>query len=349
MFPAKKLYGFCRMPLIECVPNFSEGRNLAVINEIVRAAVTVDGAYVLHKDIGSAVNRTVMTMAGEPAAVIEAAFNVIDYAARLIDMRQHSGEHPRIGATDVCPIIPLAGITMAECVELSLQLAKRIGSELKIPVYLYGESAQLTQRKDLAYLRKGQYENLALRIEHSEYKPDFGPTEFNAKSGATVIGAEPLYIAYNLNLNTRELSVAKSIAQAIRRLRQVEPKNLDWQSCQAIGWFIEEYDCCQISMNLLNYRQTPLFDIYQAVSKLAMEHNTQVTGSEIIGLAPLSALLKAGKSVLSQVGLTDKADIDEKEVVNAAIKFLNLSQYKPFIAAEKVLEYKLAELGLSLK
>jgi len=326
------------MQLIECVPNFSEGRNLAVINEIARAIATVDGAYLLHKDIGYGVNRTVMTIAGSPTAVVEAAFKAIDHAARLIDMRNHSGEHPRIGATDVCPIIPLAGVTMAECVDLSLQLAQRVGLELKIPVYLYGQSARLAQREDLAYLRKGQYESLASRMAEPEFEPDFGPAQFNARSGATVIGARPILIAYNINLETCDLNIARSIAATIRQRRenhssQSTPYPISfWKNCQAIGWFVKEYDCCQISMNLLDYKKTPLFDVYQAVGELAVEHGIRVTGSEIIGLVPLSILLEAGKG-----------DIE------AAVKFLNLNEHQSFVVDEKVLEYKLAKFGLNAK
>ena len=336
------------MQVIECVPNFSEGRNLSAINEIAGAISAVEGAYLLHKDIGYAVNRTVMTIAGAPEAVAKAAFNAIDYASRLIDMRKHMGEHPRIGATDVCPIIPLANINMADCVNLSLQLAERVSTELKIPVYLYGESAKFPERKNLAYLRKGQYENLSQRITGSNFKPDFGPAQFNARSGATVIGARKILIAFNLSLNTNDAKVAKWIAAEIRRLRKIElsqPGSISfWRNCQAFGWFIKEYNCCQITMNLLDYQKTPLAAVLKSVNALAIKFGTKVTGGEIIGLVPLPALLEAGRAAVKQTGATDK--VSEQDLIDAAVQLLNLNQRQTFIASEKVLEYKLAEYGL---
>lgn len=349
------------MQLVECVPNFSEGRNLPVIEEIARVIGTVDGAYVLHKDIGHSANRTVMTLAGAPAAVLEAAFNAIECAARLIDMRSHVGEHPRIGATDVCPFIPLAGISMPECVALSKRLAQRVGEKLEIPVYLYANSAHLAARENLAYLRRGQYEKLAMRMTESDFKPDFGPAEFNAKSGATVIGARPILIAYNLNLDTNDLDIARSIAQTIRRQRhsylhgssqlieQASNQFSVWQNCQAIAWFITEYKCCQISMNLLDYKKNSLHEVFLAVSQLASELGACVTGSEIVGMVPLSALLEAGEFALSKSNMVDKGIAGEQGLIAAAVKFLNLDQHKPFIASEKILEYRLAEVGLSAK
>lgn len=344
------------MQFIECIPNFSEGRNLAIIDQIVQAISPVAGAYLLHKDIGHSVNRTVITVAGEPAAVIKAIFNAISCASELIDMRTYKGTHPHIGATDVCPIVPLAGISMVECVDLSKQLAARVGEALKIPVYLYGQSAQVPERQNLSYLRKGLYENLALRMSQPDFSPDFGPHKFNAKSGATIIGAEPFYIAYNVNLNTDDLRIAKSIAQAIRRQRESYKVSLlkspvdkfSWQNCEAIGWFVEEYNCCQISMNLLDYKKISLPEVYMGVKDLARENGVDVTGSEIVGLVPLAAMLEAGQFALKQDGKGVKFSDSERNLVQAAITFLNLNQFQPFKEHEKVLEYKLTEFGLEL-
>jgi len=247
---------------------------------------------------------------------------------------------------------------MAECVDISLQLAKRVGLELKIPVYLYGESARFPERKNLAYLRKGGYESLAERLNGSEFKPDFGHPEFNARSGATVIGARQILIAYNINLNTKDVKIAHSISQEIRRQRrrlridnsvsdQTIREIFHWQNCQAIGWFVEEYNCCQISMNLLDFKNSPLFDVYQAVSYLADGYGVKVTGSEIIGMVPLAAVLQAGESAGKQINFQGQALIDERSIIDAAVKFLNLNQHQPFIAEEKVLEYKLADLKLN--
>ena len=349
------------MQLIECVPNISEGRDATIIAQIAQTISEVDGAFVLHKDIGHSVNRTVLTFAGEPQAVSEAAFRVIAKTNELIDMRIHKGSHPRIGATDVCPIIPLANITMAECVDLSKKLAKRVGDELSIPVYLYAESAQTPERKSLAYIRGGEYEKLFLRIDELLFKPDFGPVVCNAKSGATAIGARKILIAYNVYIDTKDLSIAKSIAQTIRERRQQYQQislpaktgigqgqnEITWQDCQAIGWYIDEYKCCQISLNLLDYKKTSMHAAYLGVSSLASKYGIKVTGSELIGLCPLEALLDAGKFVLDKE--TKGQNIaDENKILQAAIQFLKLSKFSTFKAAEKVLEYKLAEFGLSL-
>ena len=332
------------MQLIECIPNFSEGRNLAIIDQIVQAIASTPGTYLLHKDISHSVNRTVITVAGEPLAVIEAVFNAISCASELIDMCTYQGTHPHIGATDVCPIIPLAGVTMAQCVDLSKQLAARVGDVLKIPVYLYGQSARSPERQNLSYLRKGLYENLASRMRQGDFKPDFGPHEFNAKSGATVIGAESFYIAFNVNLNTSDLQIAKTIAQTIRKQREdyrhgllklPEKIKFTWQNCEAIGWFVEEYHCCQISMNLLNYKKTSLHEAYMGVNDLAREYGIDVTGGEIIGMVPLAAMLEAGQFALKKDGKGVEFSENEQSLVQAAITFLNLNQFQPFKEKEK--------------
>ncbi len=345
------------MQLIECIPNFSEGRNLAVIDQIAKAISSIDGAYLLHKDIGRSVNRSVITVAGMPSAVLEAIFYGIECASKLIDMRTQLGQHPRLGATDVCPIIPLSNITMAECVGLSRQLAARVGEELKIPVYLYGQSAKIPERQNLSFLRKGQYENLFLRMREPAFKPDFGPAEFNSRSGATVIGAESFYIAYNVNLSTDDLKIAKSIASTIRKQREDYKLGLvkspainksTWQDCEAIGWMVEEYNCCQISMNLLDYKKTSLPEAYMGVKELAIARGIDVTGSEIIGMVPVAAMLDAGQFAQAKDGKRTKLSDSEQNLMQAAITFLNLSQFQPFKATEKVLEYKLAEFGLKV-
>jgi len=352
------------MQLIECVPNFSEGRDSEVITQIAQAISAVDGAYLLHVDSSKSVDRTVFTIAGAPIPTMEAVFNAIAEASKLIDMRNHKGSHPRIGAADVCPIIPLANVTMTECIQLSKRLASRVGEELEIPVYLYADSAQSSNRKDLAYIRKGEYESLALRMGEPDFKPDFGPNEFNAKSGATVIGARPSYIAYNINLDTSDLKIAKAIAATIRQSRQYNREHLSgsitdpgqiskddkvtWQECQAIGWYIDEYKCCQISFNLLDYKKTSLHQAYLGVSNLASGQGIVVTGSEIIGLAPLPALLDVGRFAMRSENKLGTAVDGEEVLLEAAINFLALDSHQPFIAQQKVLEYRLAQFGLSL-
>jgi glutamate formiminotransferase/formiminotetrahydrofolate cyclodeaminase len=339
------------MQLVECVPNISEGRDEAIIAKIAQTILDIDDVFLLDKDIGRDVNRTVLTFAGSPAAVSEAAFNLIAKTSELIDMRIHRGSHPRIGATDVCPIIPLINTRMTECVELSKNLAQRVGSELAIPVYLYGESALSSQRKSLAHIRSGQYENLFLRIDELIFKPDFGP----------VVCARKILIAFNIHLNTTDLTVAKTIARTIRQLRQshqkmdidsnriVEQKQFKptWQEVQAIGWYVDEYKCCQISLNLLDYKKTSLHEAFLGVSKLASEQGISVAGSEIIGLVPLQALLAVGNYVSKNNGKDKHTSLNEDELLTSAIKFLKLDSFHPFVSQEKVLEYKLEQLGIT--
>ncbi len=339
------------MQIVECVPNISEGRDVAVIEAILNAVTGVDGAYLLHKDIGMGANRTVITFAGGPEAVLQAAFNVIEQTSQLIDMRNHKGSHPRIGATDVCPLIPISNITMAECVELSKRLASRVGNELGIPTYLYGESAQSPERRLLSYIRGGEYENLFLRIDELVFKPDFGPVVCNWKSGATAIGARKMLIAYNIDLDTKDLKIAKTIAQSIREQRQLHEQKTDqaqqltWKESQAIAWYIDEYRNCQISLNLLDYKQTSLHQAFLGVKNLASLHGVKVISSEIIGLVPLQALLDTGRFIVSQ-GNNQKMTFSDDRLISEAITFLNLSKHFLFKASEKVLEYKLNQFGL---
>ncbi len=347
------------MQLIECVPNISEGRDKAIIDQIVCSVAGTNNAYILHQDSGADVNRTVLTMVASPVTVCEAAFKLIAKTIELIDMRTHKGSHPRIGAVDVCPLVPLANIEMSECIELSKQLAHRVGSELGLPVYLYAESARLPERKSLSYIRAGEYENLFLRIDELLFKPDFGPVACNAKSGATAIGARKILVAYNINLNTQDVNIAKAIAQAIRDRRQHYQQIVShykevqaqqeigmWQEIQAIGWYVKGYGCCQVSLNLLDYRTTSLHQAYLGVSRLASELGVSVSGSEIIGLVPLAALLDAGSFVWKTDGKSDESLASETDLINSAIQFLKLDSIHTFKPKEKVLEYQLEKFGL---
>lgn len=327
---------------IECVPNFSEGRRPEVIATIARAVSGTPGVYLLHTDIGAAANRTVFTFLGPPAAVTEAAFNAIAAAARLIDMRQQLGVHPRIGATDVCPLIPLAGISMAEMESWVHRLAERVGRELDIPVYLYENSASRPERRSLADVRRGQYEGLAARLQQPDWQPDYGPAAFNARTGATVIGARPFLVAYNINLATRDAGIARRIAAELRttgrRDRSGQQIPGQFRGLKAIGWYIEEYERAQVSTNVTDFTTAPLHEVFEACRERAVACGTTVTGSELIGMVPLRALLPAGRFYRPQV--TDAA-----QLVEAAAAGLNLTDVVPFSAREKVIEFRLQDLG----
>jgi glutamate formiminotransferase/formiminotetrahydrofolate cyclodeaminase len=305
--------------LIECVPNFSEGVDLGIIKQITDQIELVDGVMLLDVDPGKATNRTVVTFVGQPDAVIEAAYLAIKKAAELIDMSKHKGEHPRMGATDVCPLIPVSGITMEETILYAQKLGKRVGEELEIPVYLY-ESAQPNKlRNNLSVIRAGEYEGFFDKIKLPEWKPDFGPAKFNAKCGATVIGARDFLIAYNVNLNTKSVRLANSVAFDVREAGRVKRegdkvtgkvlKDADGndiripgtlKAVKAIGWFIEEYNVAQISMNLTNYKTTSVHQAFDEVCRSAQSRGLRVTGSELVGLIPLSAMLDAGKHYLQK-------------------------------------------------
>ncbi len=342
------------MPLIECVPNFSEGQNLVVIQAIQSAIESVEHVQLLHLDPGFDAHRTVMTFAGPPAQVIEAAFQAIKIASEQIDMNQHQGTHPRMGATDVCPLIPIQGISMDEVVEWSKRLAQRVGQELQIPVYLYEQSAQFSHRKNLAHIRKGEYEGLSSKLRQAQWAPDYGPKSGHPSAGATVIGARPFLIAYNVNLNTPSTEIAQRIAQRVREsgyllrvdgsLKGALKRDEKGQairvpglrkSLKAIGWFIDEYNCAQVSMNLTNMEHTNMHQAFEACREIAKQAGVQVTGSELIGMAPLSCFLAAGKFYAQDV------DLSEQELVQLAIERLGLAELKPFDAEEKVLEYRL--------
>lgn len=328
--------------IIECVPNFSEGRDRTIIEKIAAAIQRIEGVKLLHVDMGKAANRTVMTFAGTPQRVVEAAFQAVRCAADLIDMRFHEGEHPRIGAVDVCPLVPVANISLEAVRELAQALGERIGKELELPVFLYEANASAPHRKNLAHIRKGEYEGLETKLDQDKWQPDFGPHDFHPAFGAMVLGARNYLIAYNVNLNTKSVTLANDIAREIResgkwviknRKRIHEPGRL--KSLKAIGWYIREYDCAQVSMNLTNYKITGMHQAYEACREVAATFGVEVTGSELIGLVPLEALLLAGKHYATTSQLTETATVE------LAIQKLGLTQLKPFDPSTRVLEYRL--------
>ncbi len=344
------------MKIIECVPNFSEGRDRSIIDEIAKAIASVQGVALLDVDAGAATNRTVYTFAGGAEAVLEAAFQAIKRGSDLIDMRLHKGEHARQGACDVCPFIPISDVTMEECVELSKRLAKRVGDELRIPVYLYAESATRSERIRLPDIRAGEYEALAEKLRHPEWRPDFGPTEFNARSGATAIGARNFLIAYNVNLNTRSVALAKEIAFQIRESGRIKrdvkgEKVLGadgvaerepglFKGVQATGWFIEEYGRAQITINILNLEASPLHLLFAKCCELAASLGLRVTGSEIVGMVPKKVLADAGNFFLKEHRAS--TGISEDELIRSAIVSLGLNDVSTFDPKLKIIEERFA-------
>src|SRR5689334_8521594 len=334
------------MQLIECVPNFSEGNDLNIIQQITNEIVSVEGVRLLNTDPGKATNRTVVTMVGEPAAVIEAAFKAIKKAGELIDMSKHKGEHPRMGATDVCPLIPIANISMEETAKYAQQLAKRVGEELKIPVYLYEAAQPDKHRSNLSVIRAGEYEGFFKKIKQPEWKPDFGPVEFDAKRGGTVIGARDFLVAYNINLNTTSTRRANAIAFDVREAgRNIEKDGVKinppgtLKSVKAIGWFIEEYGVAQISMNLTNINVTTVHIAFDEVCNKDNARGIRVTGSELVGLIPLKAMTDAGKYFLQKQKRS--TGVSEKELIKIAIKSMGLDELGPFKPEERIIEYML--------
>ncbi len=361
--------------IVECVPNISEGRNREVIDQVVAAADGVSGCKVLDVDPGAATNRTVITIAGAPDAVVESAFRLIRRAGELIDMRRHSGEHPRHGATDVCPFVPVSGATMDDCVRLAQRLGRRVGEELGIPVYLYEKAASKPEWEKLPDIRKGEYEALPDKLGKPEWEPDFGPNEWSdrvASTGVCTIGARNFLIAYNVNLNTKDPGVARDIGLTIRDKgrfrrtdrwkfvrdeegrRQRQPGLLD--CCKATGWYIEEYDTAQVTMNLTDISVTPLHLGYETVKEEAEKLGARVTGSEVVGLVPLSAMLEAGRYYiekqhegLSGVGRQGKTTgVPESELIETAIRSMGLREVSPFDPTEKIIEYMVAERDVDL-
>ena len=345
--------------LIECVPNFSEGRDLAVIKQITEEIEAVEGVSLLDVDPGPAANRTVVTFVGAPGPVCEAAFRAVRKAAQLIDMSRHRGEHPRFGATDVCPLVPVSGITLEETAVHARQLAKRIGEELGIGVYCYEHAATSEQRRNLADVRAGEYEGLPAKLARPEWKPDFGPVVFNPRAGVTAVGARDFLIACNVNLNTTSTRWANAIACDVREKGRPQrigdpivgeiatdahgepiciPGSL--KCVKAIGWFIEECGIAQVSMNLTNIGVTPLHVAFEEVCRKAQARGVRVTGMEIVGLVPLRAMLEAGRYFLKQQKRS--FGVSESELVKIAARSLGLGDLKPFVPEEKIIEYRLA-------
>lgn len=346
--------------LIECVPNISEGRDTAKIKAIYSVVESVEGVKLLDVDPGKATNRTVITFVGEPEPVVEAAFLLIQKAQELIDMRQHSGEHPRFGATDVCPFVPVANATMDDCIAAAKKLGKRVGEELNIPVYLYENAASAPHRKNLAKVRAGQYEGIADKIKQNEWKPDFGKAEFNVKSGNIAIGARDFLIAYNINLNTSSVRRANSVAFDVREQGRIKregnpitgKKVLDeagnpvreegtCKGVKAIGWFIEEYGVAQISMNITNVNDTPLHKAFDECAISAFNRGLRVTGSELVGLVPLKSMLDAGKYFLKKQNRS--TGIAEEEIIKIAVKSMGLDELAPFDPKKNIIEYMIAD------
>ncbi|MBS1780064.1 MAG: glutamate formimidoyltransferase [Bacteroidetes bacterium] len=346
--------------IIECVPNFSEGRNMDIITQITDEIEKVEGAKLLDVDPGKATNRTVVTIVGNPYAVVEAAYQAIKKAGELIDMRTHKGEHPRMGATDVCPLIPISGITMEETVEFAKMLGKRVGEELNIPVYLYEYAASADYRKNLADIRSGEYEGFAAKITKPEWKPDYGTAAFNEKSGATVIGVRDFLIAYNVNLNTTSTRRANAVAFDIREKgrqkkdekgKPVKDANGEavWEpgllkSVKGIGWFIEEYGIAQISMNLTNMNVTPMHIAFDTACERATARGMRVTGSELVGLVPLKAMLDAGKYFLEKQKRS--VGVGDAELIRIAIKSMGLDELSPFDPQKKIIEYRMQDTNV---
>jgi glutamate formiminotransferase / formiminotetrahydrofolate cyclodeaminase len=344
--------------LIECVPNFSEGRDLDVIRQIADAIESVDGVSLLDVDPGASTNRTVVTFVGSPDAAVEAAFRGIKKAAELIDMRKHKGAHPRMGATDVCPFIPVSNISWEEAIACANKLGKRVGEELSIPVYLYERAAKNASRSNLSIIRAGEYEGFFEKIKGPAWKPDFGPSIFNEKSGATVIGARDFLIAYNVNLNTKAVRRANSVAFDVRENGRAKTEDgtpfgkpvLDasgepvripgmLKHVKAIGWYVEEYGIAQISMNLTNIEETPLHVAFDACVESASKRGLRVTGSEIVGMVPKKCLIEAGRYFLRKQKWSEGAS--EEGLIDIAVRSMGLSELKPFDPNEKVIELKI--------
>lgn len=350
------------MKLVECVPNFSEGRNKEIIKAITDAIEQVNNVKLLDVDSGEATNRTVVTFIGDPDGAAEAAFQAIKKAAELIDMSKHKGAHPRIGATDVCPFIPLQGITMEECVILSRKLGERVACELGIPVFLYENAASVPERRDLATIRAGEYEGLEKKLQDPAWKPDFGEPLFNPRSGATIIGAREFLIAYNVNLNTSDWKLANKIALIIREKGKAKrdengkvirdekgnkvmvPGRL--KHVKAVGWYIKEYGIAQVSINLTNYRITPPHIAYETVKEEAEKLGLVVTGSELVGLIPKEAMLMAGKYYLARQGKS--VGIPEKKIIDMAVRSMKCDDLAPFNVREKIIEYRIQTPGPGL-
>jgi glutamate formiminotransferase/formiminotetrahydrofolate cyclodeaminase len=344
--------------LIECVPNFSEGRDLHVIRQITDAIESVEGVSLLDVDPGASTNRTVVTFVGSPEAAVEAAFRAIQKAAELMDMRKHKGAHPRMGATDVCPFIPVSNVSWEEAITCANKLGERVGEQLSIPVYLYERAAKHKSRSNLSVIRAGEYEGFFEKIKQPEWKPDFGPVVFNEKSGATVIGARDFLVAYNVNLNTKSVRRANSVAFDVREQGRIKTEDgmpsgkavLDangepvripgmLKHVKAIGWFVKEYGIAQVSMNLTNIEETALHSAFDACVEAAAKRGLRVTGSEIVGMVPKKCLVDGGRYFLRKQRWSEGAS--EEELIEIAVRSMGLSELKPFDSKEKVIEFKI--------
>lgn len=361
--------------IVECVPNISEGRDQGIIDAVVKAADSIDGTMILDVDPGAATNRTVITFAGDPDSVRDSAFLLIKAASELIDMREHSGEHPRHGATDVCPFVPVSGVSMDDCVQLAKELGERVGKELSLPVYLYEKAATRPEWEKLPNIREGEYEALPDKLGKKEWKPDFGPNEWNdlvARTGVVTIGARNFLIAYNVNINSKDKSLARDVGLTIRdkgRVRRTpkwkfvrdedgnkvrQPGRLE--CCKATGWFIDEYDTAQVTMNLTDISVTPLHIAYEVTKEEVEKLGARVTGSEVVGLVPLSSMLEAGRYYLQKqnealMGLGKMAKTTgapERELVEVAIRSMGLREVAPFNPEEKIIEYMVADKSVDL-
>ncbi len=345
------------MKIIECVPNFSEGKNLELIKQITDAIESVSGISMLDIDPGADTNRTVVTFVGEPNVVLDAAFAGIKKASELIDMRTHSGEHARMGATDVCPLVPVSDVTIEECVEYSKILAKRVGEELGISVFLYENSATNNDRINLATIRAGEYEGMAEKIKLPKWKPDYGPTKLNETAGVTAIGCRNFLIAYNFNLNSQSKKIATDIALDVReqgRNKRNEKGKFvrdengvpikvqgTLKGTKAVGWYIDEYKIAQISMNIVDYQKTAPHIAFEEIRQQARKRGVRVTGSELVGLIPLDAILQAGLYYLKKQHRS--TGIPEEDIIHIAVKSLGLDELGPFNPKEKIIEYQIAE------
>lgn len=346
------------MKLVECVPNFSEGRDLDKINAITKEIESVAQVKLLDVDPGESTNRTVVTFIGTPEGVKEAAFRAIKKASEVLDMSKHQGAHSRIGATDVCPFVPVSGVTMEDCIQIAHEVAKRVADELGIPVYLYEEAAQKPERKNLANIRVGEYEGLAAKLEDPEWAPDYGKPVFNPKTGATNIGAREFLIAYNINLNTRDRALARHIAFNLREkgrakrdkegkiIRDENGKSIKipgkFKEVKAVGWFIEDYGIAQISINFTNYKISPPHLVFDEAIKEAEVIGLRVTGSELVGLIPKEAMLLAGRHYLKKQGMSP--GVPEEELIDIAVKSLGLEDVAPFDPKKKIIEYQFQEV-----
>lgn len=348
--------------IIECVPNFSEGKDMDVIRQITDQIELVEGVKLLDVDPGAATNRTVVTFVGEPEAVMEAAFQAVKKASQVIDMSKHKGEHPRFGATDVCPLVPVANVSMEEVVEYARSLAKRLGEELDLGIYCYENAAFKPERQNLANCRSGEYEGLPEKLQDPQWKPDFGPATFNPKSGVTAVGARDFLVAFNINLNTTSTRRANAVAFDVRErgrpkreggkltgriIKDEKGKPVmipgSLKAVKGIGWFIEEYGVAQISMNLTNISITPVHVAFDEVCKKADARGLRVTGSELVGVIPLKAMLDAGRYFLAKQQRSK--GVSEEELIKIAVKSMGLDELKPFDPKEKIIEYMLAEEG----